>query len=59
MYQFAVITKGGIDTMDGKLRLRLAQGLMPQRYFDISTSGLTTIVEQGNGRIDRISNPTA
>jgi hypothetical protein len=51
-YQVAVIAKDGVDTLDEKLRPVPARSLIPQKYFDISTSGLTTTVEQGKSQID-------
>lgn len=51
-YQVAVVAKDGVDTMDAKNGLVLAKSLIPEKYTDVSSSGLTATVERGKNVLD-------
>lgn len=50
-YKVVIVAKDGVDTMDATGKPVVAKNLIPDRYADVATSGLTATIEKGGSQL--------
>ena len=51
-YRVGVVAQDGVDTMDAQNRPVPAKNLVPAKYAEVTTSGLTATVERGKREVN-------